>query len=96
MAPEGMTAKICREREMPQSTIAIPEAGWHDVAMSIELMECEIAELKQRMDKLEAKAKPVAKTTWRDAVGAMKDCDLLDEAVRLGAQWRDKANTEGR
>lgn len=64
--------------------------------MSIELMACEIAELKQRLDKLEAKAMPAAKATWRDAVGAMKDCDLLDEAIRLGAQWREQANTEGR
>ena len=64
--------------------------------MSIELMEREIAELKQRMDQLEATTQPGAKTTWREAVGAMKGCDLLDEAVRLGAQWREKANTEGR
>jgi len=64
--------------------------------MSIELLACEIAELKQRMDQLEAKAMPAAKSTWREAVGAMKDCDLLDEAVRLGAQWREQANAEGR
>lgn len=59
-------------------------------------MEREIAELKQRMNQLETKTKPAAKATWREAVGAMKDCDLLDEAVRLGAQWREKANDEGR
>ena len=68
----------------------------HYFAMDTELMEREIAELKQRVKQLEAKAKPVAKATWREGVGAMKDCDLLDEAVRLGAQWREKANTEGR
>lgn len=64
--------------------------------MNMELVESEIAALKQRMDKLEAKTKPEAKQTWREALGAMKDCDLLDEAVRLGAQWRAKANSEGR
>lgn len=64
--------------------------------MNMELVESEIAALKERVDKLEAKTKPVAKQTWREAVGAMKDCDLLDEAVRLGAQWREKANSEGR
>jgi len=64
--------------------------------MSLEMLESEVAALKQRLDKLEGKEKQVAKPTWRDAVGAMKDCDLLDEAVRLGEQWRAKANSEGR
>ena len=60
--------------------------------MDTELRDREIAELKQRVKQLEAKAKPVAKAIWQESVGAMKDCDLLDEAIRLGAQWREKAN----
>lgn len=64
--------------------------------MSTEMLESEIADLRRRLEKLEAKVLPVAKTTWRDAVGSMKDCDLLDEAVRLGAEWRAKANAEER
>lgn len=55
-------------------------------------MDREIAELKERVKQLEAKAKPVAKATWQESVGAMKGCDLLDEAIRLGAQWREQAN----
>jgi len=60
------------------------------------MLESEIADLRRRLEKLEAKVLPVAKPTWRDAVGSMKDCDLLDEAVRLGAEWRAKANAEER
>lgn len=58
----------------------------HRRLISIELMEREIAALKQRMDQLEATTQPAAKTTWREAVGALKGCNLLDKAVRLGAQ----------
>ena len=66
--------------------------------MSTEVIEQKLAELSRRIEDLEARrdAKPVAKDSWRDAVGAMKDCDLFDEAMRLGAEWRAKANAEGR
>jgi hypothetical protein len=69
--------------------------------MSIEMLEREVAELKQRVLQLEGVLRmPLtgrdAKAGWRGAVGMMKDCDLLDEAVRLGAEFRSKANTEGR
>jgi hypothetical protein len=66
--------------------------------MSTQTMETKLEELSKRVELLETKVagKPVAKNTWRDAVGAMKDCDLLDEAMRLGAEWRAKANAEGR
>jgi len=54
--------------------------------MSIERLEREITELKQRVQKLEAKAQPVAKATWMEAFGAMKDDDVSREAARLGAE----------
>ncbi|MGV3662998.1 MAG: DUF3967 domain-containing protein [Prosthecobacter sp.] len=31
---------------------------------------------------------PVAKTTWREAFGAMPDDELSQEAARLGEEWR--------
>jgi hypothetical protein len=65
--------------------------------MSSEMMEHKLEELSKRVELLETKVagKPVAKETWREAVGAMKDCDLFDEAARLGAEWRQQANAEG-
>ena len=60
--------------------------------MSIELLEQEIADLKKRMEKLEAKVQPVAKPTWRDAFGAMKDDEISREAARLGAEYRAQEN----
>ena len=57
-----------------------------DLSMSIERLEREITELKQRVEKLEAKAKPLAKATWMEAFGAMKDDDVSREAARLGAE----------
>ncbi len=64
--------------------------------MSLEAVEHEIADLKLRMATIEAKVSPPSRQRWQEAVGMMKDCDLLDEALRLGAEWRKKANDEGR
>ncbi len=73
------------------------ETNCYYKSMSIEVMEREIQELKLRVEQLESisvrSAKLVAKPTWRDALGALKDCDLLDEAARLGAEYRAKENT---
>ena len=55
-------------------------------------MEREIAELKLRVEKLEAKAKPVAKETWREAIGTLKDDELSREARRLGEEYRAEQN----
>lgn len=40
--------------------------------------------------------KPVAKPDWRKAVGMLKDCKESREAFRLGAEWRERMNREGR
>lgn len=66
--------------------------------MSTEVIEQKLAELSRRLEYLEARrdTRPAAKESWRDAVGSMKDCDLFEEAMRLGAEWRAKANAEGR
>ncbi len=36
------------------------------------------------------------KGSWKKLVGIMKDCDLSEEAFRLGAEWREQMNREGR
>jgi hypothetical protein len=61
-------------------------------AMSTKILEQKIAELTERVSRLENRKRPVAKPTWRDAFGAMKDDDLAREAAKLGAAWRAEAN----
>ncbi len=63
--------------------------------MSTELLEQKLVDLQKRVEALEAKAKPVAKASWREARGFAKDDALFSEAMRLGAEWRSKANAEG-
>jgi hypothetical protein len=64
--------------------------------MSTEMLEQKLAELQQRVETLEAKAKPEPKRSWRNAIGFAKDDALFNEAMELGAQWREKANVEER
>ena len=39
---------------------------------------------------------PKPKGSWKKIVGMMKDCELSPEAFRLGAEWRERMNREGR
>lgn len=39
---------------------------------------------------------PKPKGSWLKIVGSMKNCDLSQEAFRLGAEWREQMNREGR
>lgn len=39
---------------------------------------------------------PKPKGSWKKIVGMLKDCDLSEEAFRLGAEWRARMNREGR
>ena len=56
--------------------------------MSTELMEQKLTELTRRVERLEAKARPVAKTTWQEIIGTSPGDDLDREAARLGEEWR--------
>ncbi len=40
--------------------------------------------------------KPKPKGSWRKIVGRAKDDDLSLEAFRLGAEWRERMNREGK
>ena len=64
--------------------------------MSIEVMEREIAELKQRLEKVEAKVERAPRGAWRELIGSQKDDELFRDAVRLGAEWRAQANADGK
>ncbi len=65
--------------------------------MSTETIEQKISELERRMDAVEAatgQTKP--RGNWREIVGWEEDDALFRDAVKLGAEWREKANVEGR
>lgn len=61
------------------------------------MLEQKVAELERRLQAVEAKTfekKP--KGAWRELIGWAKDDDLHREAARLGAEWRQRMNEEGR
>ena len=65
--------------------------------MSTEMLEQKVAELERRLQAVEAKTfekKP--KGAWRELIGWAKDDDLHREAARLGTEWRQRMNEEGR
>jgi len=64
--------------------------------MSTKIMEQTLADLQRRVERLEAKRRPAAKGSWREAFGFAKGDKLFREAMKRGASWRQKANQEGR
>jgi hypothetical protein len=64
--------------------------------MSTEMIEQQLSNLQQRVASLEAAAKGKSQDAWKDIVGAAKNDDLFEEAMKAGAEWRAKANREGR
>jgi hypothetical protein len=65
--------------------------------MSTEMLEQRVAELERRLEAVEAKTftkKP--KGAWRELIGWAKDDDLHRDAARLGAEWHQRMNEEGR
>lgn len=63
--------------------------------MSPEMIEQKLTDLTKRLEALEEK-QPTKTPKWHAIVGFAKDDDLLDEALRMGAEIRAKANAEGR
>jgi len=63
--------------------------------MSTQLIEQKLSDLQKRVEALESKVEP-SRQTWRDAIGFARNDELFDEAMKLGAEWRDRANHEGR
>lgn len=64
--------------------------------MITELVEQNLADLNRRVAEIEEKLcehKPVG---WRAVAGQAENDELFEEAIRLGAEWRAKANAEER
>ena len=60
------------------------------------MLEQQLVGLQQRLETLEAKTNRGAKDAWRELIGSEKDDALFRDAVRLGAEWREQANKEGK
>ena len=64
--------------------------------MSIATIEKELRDLTKRVATIESKIEPAPTGAWRELVGSQEDDELFREAVRLGEEWRAKANAEGK
>ena len=60
--------------------------------MSTKMIEQELAEMKQRLAKLEATVAKKPSQAWREIIGTSKGDELDREAARLGAEYRAKQN----
>jgi hypothetical protein len=60
--------------------------------MSTKVLEQTVTDLQLRLMKLEKKVSDASRQGWRKTVGAAKKDTHFAEAMRLGAQWRKKAN----
>jgi len=60
------------------------------------MLEQQLVGLQQRLETLEAKTNRGEKEAWRELIGWEKDDALFRDAVRLGAEWREQANKEGK
>jgi hypothetical protein len=82
--------------ELPLTALQAINTG-----MGIELMEQKWADLERRLSVVEDRslASPKllqANPAWRESIGSEKDGPLSREAARLGAQWREQMNREGK
>ncbi len=64
--------------------------------VSTKILEQTLADLQQRVERLEATSLRAAKVGWRELVGFAKEDELFRKAMKLGADWRKQANREGR
>ena len=64
--------------------------------MITELVEQNLANLNRRVAEIEEKLGQRDPVGWRAVAGQAEDDDLLEEAIRLGAEWRAKANARER
>ena len=60
--------------------------------MSTKQIEQELAEMKQRLAKLEATVARKPSQAWREMIGTLKPDHLSREAARLGAEYRARQN----
>lgn len=62
--------------------------------MSTKTLEKKLTELQRRVAEIETKIGTGAKPGWEKIAGAASQDQHLEEAMKLGKQWRKKANQE--
>jgi len=61
--------------------------------MNAATLEATISDITRRLTVLESRASvPPHGKGWETIAGRAKDDELLEEAMRLGAEWRARAN----
>ena len=51
-----------------------------------------LTDITRRLESLESRSRPPRGKGWETIAGRAKDDDLLEEAMKLGAEWRARAN----
>jgi hypothetical protein len=64
--------------------------------MSAEVVERTLADLMRRVAEIEDRLGEGKPGGWRAVAGQAEQDDFFEEATRLGAEWRARANTEER
>ena len=64
--------------------------------MSTEVLEQTVTDLQRRVAEIEQKLSERSRGGWEAIAGEARDDDLFEEAMKLGAEWRARANAEGR
>lgn len=62
--------------------------------MSTKALEQSVTDLQRRVAELEEKMRDKARHGWRRIAGAAKNDTHFAEAMKLGAEWRKKANKQ--
>lgn len=64
--------------------------------MSTDVVERTLADLERRVAEIEGQLRTGERKPggWRAIVGKAEEDNYFEEAIRLGAEWRAKANTE--
>ncbi len=63
--------------------------------MSTDVLEQTVADLDRRVVEIENRLDERKPKGWEAIAGQAKDDDLLEEAIRLGAEWRARENAKG-
>lgn len=64
--------------------------------MITEVVERTLADLVRRVAEIEDRLSKGTPGGWRAVAGQAEQDDFFEEATRLGAEWRAKANVEER
>lgn len=62
--------------------------------MRTDVLEKTVTDLQLRVGEIEKRLEEKADTGWRKIAGAAREDQHFAEAMRLGAEWRGKANRE--